>query len=367
MRLISTSHLKPETTLGKSIYNERNQVLLHEGVVLSERMISRLIEMGVPYVYIKDPKTEHIIPKSSLDEKIRRESIKAIEDTFEQIDNGVTISDSSFVIEQASKKFMQLIRSIMFELKDNKELLTILSDVFIHDHYIFTHSFNVTLYSLAIGMELKLNQKQLEILGMGAILHDVGKMKVSLDVLLKPGKLTDDEYSEMKKHAEYGFQILKEVNTIPLLVAHCAYQHHERINGSGYPRGLKEADIHYYGKIIAVADVFDAVTSNRVYRKAMLPHEGLEILYAGSGSMFDRGIVEAFRKSVAVYPVGLTVILNDKRVGIVSKQNTGISDRPIIQILEEDGKRIENPYEVNLVECLDIVIIDCDTTLQSGI
>lgn len=365
MRLLSTEHLKPETMLGKSIYNERDQVLLHEGVVLTERMIKRLIELGIPYVYVKDPKTEHIVPKNTVPEKLRHESIKAIENTFRQIEKEGTITGGSFVIEKASKRFMELIRTIMLEIKDNKELLSILADMHVHDQYIFTHSYNVTLYSLAIGMELKLSQKQLEILGLGAILHDVGKIDVSLDVLLKPGKLTEEEYEEIKKHAECGFQILKGVGTIPLLVAHCAYQHHERNNGSGYPRGLHEKDIHYFGKIIAVADVFDAVTSNRIYRKAMLPHEGLEILYSGSGTLYDQEIVEAFRKSVAIYPVGLTVILNDKRVGIVSKQNTGVSDRPIVQIIEENNMEVETPYEVNLLESLDTLIVDCDTTLLS--
>ena len=95
-----------------------------------------------------------------------------------------------------------------------------------------------------------------------------------------------------------GFAILKGVKTVPLIVAHCAYQHHERLDGTGYPRGLKNTEIHYFAKIIAVADVFDAITSNRVYRNAMLPHEGLEILYAGCGRLFDLKIVEAFRSAV---------------------------------------------------------------------
>ncbi|PAF17147.1 hypothetical protein CHH61_23915, partial [Shouchella clausii] len=91
------------------------------------------------------------------------------------------------------------------------------------------------------------------------------------------------------------------VETIPLLVAHCAFQHHERLNGSGYPRGLQGNEIHDFGKIIAIADVFDAVTSNRIYRQAMLPHEGLEVLYAGAGKLFDKKVIEVFRQAVAVY------------------------------------------------------------------
>ncbi|WP_042352228.1 HD-GYP domain-containing protein [Bacillus massiliigorillae] len=362
MRLVSTEFLKPETVLGKTIYNTQQQILLNEGVSLTERMITRLRELGIQYVYIKDARTNHIQPFNTLSEKVRKDSLIAIETSFTDIHDKESIVGSSIVLEKNSKKFMELIRTILDEIKDHSELLSILSDVHIYDEYIFIHSFNVTLYSLAIGIKLGLSQKDLEILGIGAILHDVGKMYVPYDILMKPGKLTQSEYIEMQKHTDYGFHILKRVATIPLLVAHCAFQHHERVDGTGYPRGLLDKDIHLFGKIIAVADVFDAVTSNRVYRQAMLPHEGLEILYAGAGTLFDSNIVETFRKAVAIYPLGLNVVLNNNKEGVVSKQNDGMSDRPVITILKENGKDIEDSYELDLKQHLDIMIIGCDIT-----
>ncbi|MFS0780307.1 HD-GYP domain-containing protein [Bacillus sp. 1P06AnD] len=360
MRLISTEYVKSGQVLGKTIYNDSRHALLQEGVVLTERMIIRLKELGIPFVYIDDNLTAGIQPRNTVSDKVRSESIRTIEKVFQEVGAQNTNLNSSFVIEKAAKKLNAIISNVLTEIKQNTNLLTILSDMYIHDSYIFIHSFNVTLYSLAIGLQLKLNQKQLETLGLGAILHDVGKTKIPADILLKPGRLTEDEYEEIKKHAEHGFQMLKEAGTVSLLVAHCAFQHHERLNGSGYPRGLMGTDIHDYGKIIAVADVFDAVTSNRVYRKAMLPHEGLEILYSGSGTMFDQEIVEAFRRAVAIYPVGLTVVLNDGRVGVVCKQNTGISDRPVVRIIEENHHPVGEPYEIDLLKKMDLVIVDCD-------
>ncbi|MFE4705261.1 HD-GYP domain-containing protein [Peribacillus simplex] len=167
-------------------------------------------------------------------------------------------------------------------------------------------------------MELNINDKNLEILGLGAILHDVGKMLVPLETLHKTGKLTEKEFEQIQKHADYGFHLIKNVHTVSLIVANCAYQHHERLDGSGYPCRIKGDEIHYSGKIIAVADVFDAVTSNRVYRKAMLPHRGLEVLNAGVGKKFDNTVIEALRRAVAIYPNGLSVELNDGRQGVVS-------------------------------------------------
>lgn len=362
MRLVTTDSVQPGTILAKSIYNEKGQVLLNEGIELKEGMLDRLLSLGITYIYIKDGLTDDLIINNPIPDQLRTQAIQSIETTFQQVQN-IDRLTGSFVIEKASKKFKELIRFLLTEIKSNQDLLTLLSDVYTYDNYIFTHSLNVTMYSLAIGMEMKLTPKELEALGLGAILHDVGKMKIPTEILFKPGKLTKEEYDQMKTHAEAGFQILRNVDSISLLVAHCAYQHHERIDGSGYPRGINGEQIHPFGKIIAVADVFDAVTSNRVYRKAMLPHDGLEILYSGVGNLFETKVVEAFRRAVAIYPVGITVLISDGRKGVVCRQNIGLSDRPVVRILEEDGVEIA-PYELDLASHLSLVITDCDTTFQ---
>ncbi|WP_405196576.1 HD-GYP domain-containing protein [Virgibacillus necropolis] len=131
------------------------------------------------------------------------------------------------------------------------------------------------------------------------------------------------------------------------------------MDGSGYPRGIAGNDIHPYAKIIAVADVFDAVTSNRSYRDAMLPRDGLEILYAGAVNLFDKEIVEAFKRSVAVYPNGLAVELSDNRLGVVVRQHKHLCDRPIVRIITDESKQDNSPYEIDLSRCLSITIKAC--------
>lgn len=364
MRIVETKSVPPGTILAKTIYNGSGQILLQEGVELNDRMIKRLKDLNILYIYIEDERTADIRYKESIPRELKQKAIKTIEATFQQIDLNASTA-SSIVLEKASKKFVDTIRQLLNEIKSNEELLSLLSDVLTYDEYIFTHSYNVTLYSLAIGLELDLPEKELETLGLGAILHDVGKINIPDEILLKPGKLTDDEFEIVKQHSEVGFQLLKNVHNLSLLVAHSAYQHHERLNGSGYPRGIKGNEIHLFGKIIAVADVFDAVTSNRVYRKAMLPHNGLEILFAGSGTLFEEKIVNAFRRSVVIYPTGMTVQLSNGLKGVVSNQNHGLCDRPIIRILEEDGQPI-TPYEFDLLKELSVVITDCDTTFHKS-
>lgn len=362
MRYVATNTVKPGTKLARGIYNDKGQILLNEGVVLQEGLIKRLNEIGIPHIYIQDKDTKDIFYKEVIPRELKTKAIKTIEETFHQVQLDRTLP-SSIAIEKASQNMIKIVRDLHKEIKSNNDLVSLLSDVFTYDNYIFTHSFNVTLYSLAIGMELGLSQKEVEILGLGAILHDVGKMKIPTEILFKPGKLTEEEFAEIKKHPQTGYDILRDVQTISLIVAHCAYQHHERINGSGYPRGIKGDDIHYFAKIIAVADVFDAVTSDRIYRGAMLPHNGLEILFAGSRTLFEEEIVNAFKRSVAIYPVGLTVELSDGRKGVVVKQNKHISNRPVIRILEEEGEEV-TPYEIDLVEELSVVISGCDTTFR---
>lgn len=363
MRLISTISLEQGVALAKPIYNGKGQVLISEGVPLTERMIDRLINMGITYVYIDDPFTRDVEIKSPISEKTRKEAVETIEQTLEVVKKEKSLS-KVFVFEQLGKKFSFVVRDILDQIKNHKDVISLLSEVSTYDHYIFTHSLNVTIYSLALGVGLKLPQRKLEDLGMGAMLHDVGKMLVPYEILTKPAQLTKDEYNVIKKHAEDGFNILRNLPNVPLVAAHCAYQHHERLDGSGYPRGLVADEIHYFGRILAIADVYDAVTSNRVYRKALLPNEGLEILYAGAGSKFEQNMIETFRKSIAVYPVGLSVYLNDGRKGVVVRQNGGTSDRPVIRIIEENEVRLQTPYELDLMKELSVLIVETDTTLM---
>ncbi|WP_428911143.1 HD-GYP domain-containing protein [Niallia sp. Krafla_26] len=362
MRLVKTTTVRPGTRLGKAIYNDNGKVLVNKGVSLEERILKRLNELNITYIYIDDKQTEGIEFKDPISPQLRQEAVTTIKTTLKSVIDE-PISSKSFVLEKSVKQYQNIIRNIISELDSNSELMSILSDVCIHDNYIFTHSLNVTLYSLAVGMELNLKPAQLETVGLGSILHDIGKVTVPKEILLKPGRLTDQEFDVIKTHTTEGFDILRNSYSVPLLVAHCAFQHHERLDGSGYPRGIKGQEIHDFAKLIAVSDVFDAVTSNRVYRSAMLPHEGLELLYAGVERQYELNVVKAFHKAVAIYPVGITVELNDGRKGVVVKQNAALSDRPIVRILEENGEQVE-PYELNLEEKLSFVIIGCDTTFK---
>ncbi|WP_404453951.1 HD-GYP domain-containing protein [Virgibacillus necropolis] len=358
MRLASTKLLKPGTIVGQAIFNDSGKVLIQKGLSLTQQMINRLVQQGITYIYIEDELTNDIQIESVISEEARIDATKTIKDTFNDIkQNG--LADRSYILEKKGKQMSSVVERLLDEIMNKKDALSLLADVFVTDDYIFQHSLNVTIYSLAIGMELNLTKDKLVEIGVGSMLHDIGKIFIDPEILKKPTKLSSIEYEMIKCHTQYGYDFLRKQGGIPLMVAHCAFQHHERLDGSGYPRGIDGDQIHLYAKIIAVADVFDAVTSNRSYRDAMLPHEGLEILYAGAVNLFDKDIVEAFKRSVAVYPNGLLVELSDSRSGVIARQHKHLCDRPIVRVTKDEKQQHVLPYEIDLSKILSITIKAC--------
>lgn len=365
MRIVATALLKENTKLAKPICNENGIPLIQSGIPLTRQVIDRLIGLGIAYVYIEDDRTNDIDAKPVISEKTRAESIQLIKREFTKIADEMRLK-KRFNGDHLSKDFSKIIADILEEIKSNNDALMMLSDAFLHDSYIFSHSLNVTVYALGLALELKLSDKQILELGLGAILHDVGKMLTPPEILNKPGRLTKEEFEIMKQHTIDGFQMLKDLPNIPLLAAHCALQHHERMNGSGYPRGLKGDEIHLYAQILGICDVFDAVTSHRVYRRAMLPHEGLELLYSGSGTLYNTELIRAFRNIVAIYPDGLEVMLSDGRSGVVVKQNHELSTRPVVRIFKENGMEVK-PYDVDLMKTMNVTIVSCEMVLAEPV
>ncbi|WP_050181561.1 HD-GYP domain-containing protein [Domibacillus robiginosus] len=366
MRLVAVSSIRENVFLAESVWNSKGHILLKAGAELTPPIVKRLCSLGISYVYIEDARTDDIFIRPVLKEETRRAVLSVMSETFDQLKKDLSADSVKFGFHKMEKQFTTVVRDIISQIRRRKEAIDLLTHLHVHDNYIFNHSLNVTIYTLALSMKLKnLTAKQTEEIGLGAMLHDVGKMLIPALILKKPDKLTKDEFEVMKSHTELGFELLRKEHGLPLTAAHCALQHHERLDGSGYPRGLKGNEIHVFGKMIGIADVYDAVTSNRIYRKAMLPHEGMEILYAGSGIEFETDYIEKFRKAIVMYPTGLTVWLTDGRKGIVSEQNEHVSDRPILLILEEDGYNLDVPYKVNLAAETTVFIKETDTTLSN--
>lgn len=361
MRLISIKSLKEGMVLGRTIWNEAGHPLLQEDIQVSERVISRLIDLRIQYVYIKDDLSKDIESLDVVPIEVRKKVVAEITKTFKTMQK-VKSGSESFFLDQQSKVLYAIIDELLENILEDQNILTVLTDVFIYDNYVYQHSFQVTTYAIAIAKELNYTYEEIRQIALGALLHDVGKMLVPQDILMKPEKLTDEEFEEVRKHTTFGFDVLRGLHSISLLIAHCAFQHHERLDGSGYPRGLIDFEIHPYAKIIAVADVFDAVTSNRVYKTKMFPSQGISILQAGKGTLYDANIVDAFSGIIAHYPNGTTVVLSDGSRAIISKQNSHAPNKPWARIFEQNGELLSATFEVDL-RTTDLVINDVEMEL----
>lgn len=360
MRLISSNVLKPGMVLGRTIWNEAGSPLLKKDVTITEAIIDRLRQLNIQYVYIEDKLSSGIEIIETITPEERKKTVKKIADSFSKI-KGLDSKKASLVLDKNSKVIGEIVDDLLSVVVSNEEVLTVLTDAFLYDEYLYQHSFQVTVYSLSIAKELNYSHEDLKVIGIGALLHDVGKLVIPNSILSKPGRLSEEEFEEMKNHARYGFDILRNLHTVSLLVAHCAFQHHERIDGSGYPRGLMDFEIHPYAKIIAVADVFDAVTSDRVYRDKMLPSQGIAVIESGSGTLFDKRVVEAFKRSIVHYPNGTILLLSDGRRGVVVKQNVDNPGLPWVRIFEENSVVLNSTYLMNLAVEVDIHVEKVDT------
>jgi putative nucleotidyltransferase with HDIG domain len=230
-----------------------------------------------------------------------------------------------------------------------------------YDEYTFNHSVNVATLTLAIARGMGFDQKQLEEIGIGTLLHDIGKMKVPPRILNKPGKLNDEEWDEMKKHTNYGAEILRGSGFTETEVT-VAEQHHERFNGSGYMNRLQNENIHLYARIASLCDVYDALTAKRVYKPPMLPHLALAMVYKEKDVNFAAEMVMNFIKIVGIYPIGSLVRLSTGEVGVVISVNQSDFVRPQVSIIfSRRGIMKRNPILTDLVQERDKSIV---TTLD---
>ncbi|RXT08974.1 HD-GYP domain-containing protein [Ammoniphilus sp. CFH 90114] len=361
MRLVSIVNCESGMVLAKTIYHESGRKLLGEGFELSDKAINRLEEQGITHLYIKDGITDDIFVEDAIPLEVRREAVITIHTHFEAIQDG---QKGAIFHSRMIKDFKRILDLLISEIKGTKSVMNLLSHIQVRDHYVFSHSLNVTLYTLAVATKRGFNDKQLYEIGLGGLLHDIGKMMIPSEILHKPGRLTDEEFDEIKKHSEYGFELLRKQVDIPLLSAHCALQHHEKWNGKGYPRGLAGEQIHPYARTMAVGDVFDALTTHRVYRRAMLPHEAMEIIYADTNTHFEQGVVELFRRTIAIYPVGVTVKLNSGETAVVVGYNEHSPSRPLVRVIKDPaGNPLASHYELDLLKDLSCMIIECDAIL----
>lgn len=350
MRRVNIESINFGVKLARTIFSSDGGILLEQGVELRESYIEHLKNHGISEVYLEDDISQDIVVKDVIRDQTRSDAVVLVKKlmTNYQFTNSIDV--------EAVKK---TVNEILDELLGNDDILYNLSEIKSVDDYTFEHSVNVCILSLITGIGLGFDISRLRDLGTGAMLHDIGKLLIPREILKKPSQLTVEEFEEIKKHTILGYELLKKSGRVSLTSAYIAFGHHERYDGSGYPLQLKNENIHMYARIVAVADVYDALTSDRVYRKKLKPNEVFEYITSLGIHHFDPNVIENFVKYVTVYPVGTGVLLNTRERGIVVRDNRSLPTRPVIRIVyDENMKKKAVSKDIDLSEHTNIFIVD---------
>jgi len=268
MRRIRINELKNGMVVARTITDSDGRILLRSGIQLNEGYIDKLRNLGLNSVYIRDAFND-VEVHDVISDKTRLEAIRVIKDNFNALENQHKLN---------IRAVKTMVDQIIDELLADLTVLVNLNDIRAFDDYTFAHSVNVAVLSIMTGITLGYNNLQLKELGVGAILHDIGKTRIDKDILSKTGDLSKEEFDEVKRHTVYGFEILRHYPDVSLISAHIAFQHHERWDGNGYPRGLAREDILEYARIVSVCDVYDALLADRPYRASYTVTQALTIL-----------------------------------------------------------------------------------------
>lgn len=349
MLKIKTSAIMTGMKLSKSIFNRNGQLLIENGSTLKESYIKKLVYYDIDNVYINwdSDVSPEVADAIVLDTK--NEAMRVLRDSFKEIQVSKNVDID---------RLNELVGSIIEELLEKKGTLINLTNIRSIDDYTFTHSINVCILSLVMGLALNYEKEQLEYLGIGSLLHDIGKVGIEPSILNKPGSLTIDEFDIVKNHAIIGYDMVKYIDGISEESVTIIRDHHERYDGKGYPNGKKGNEIHEFARIVAVCDVYDALTSNRVYRLGMPPHIGIEYLLSMANHQFDEGLVKLFTKYISIYPKGTVVELESGDRGIVVDQNECLPTRPVIEVIYDiTGNKLGVPKIVDLAKNLNNGII----------
>lgn len=342
--------VRPGMVTARAIYDSDGKVLLNAGVELKESYIKRLKQLGFPALYIDDGISMSETVNEVITPELRIKTISTLRSAFLMVENSVRV-DANLIKNAANV--------IIEEIIANRDVLISINDIRNYDSYTLGHSVNVCVLAVVTGKSLDYPPQKLRELGVGALLHDIGKMRIPNEILVKTDPLTPEEYEILKGHAAAGFEILREYEEISALSTHVAYQHHERINGTGYPRGLRGAEIHEFARLVAICDTFDAMTTDRLYKPGVTPSKALQTLESLKNFQFDAELVNAFMENIALYPVGSMVVLNTGERGIVVDVHKSARNRPIVRVvLDKEGRRLADFVEIDLNKEHALSIVD---------
>ena len=352
MIYIPVDLLKNGMVLAQDVYTTiGGNPLLAKGQLIKDTYISKLKTFNISGVYIEGSFSIDVQMIPMIDEELKTRSLVQLKSAFKDF------AINGKVMVSSIKLLMEIAHALVDDILTKEEILINLIDLKGYDDYTYQHSLSVAIIAVSIGSKMGLSKSVLVELALSGLLHDLGKLSVPIAILNKPDKLTSKEYDIIKLHPEKAVKQLERNKMIPRNAIQGIITHHERIDGNGYPKGLSGNSIPLFGRILAIADVFDALTSNRPYREAAFPNDAIEYMMANASVQFDYEILKAFLKAVVAYPVGMLVALSNGDKALVVKNNEENTLRPIVRLIDNGETQHTDIDLMNNQEYRNITIV----------
>ena len=348
---ISIDELKPGMYVQGIVEQRGKMKIKSQGKVTKQAVIDQLRKKGILKLLVdpsKEFKPEEALEEPSPDQE-PEEPTEDVEEDEEKVAFDEELAVAKKLHDQGKAEQGKMLKAIAkglpVDLKIPKEFseqlvgsidrnpnaLMCLSKIREKDSYLLEHSLNVAILLANFAKYLDMEEEEVQELALAGFLHDVGKIKIPDDILHKPGRLTDPEMNIMRDHVYHGICTLEEMG-LPEHIIRTMSEHHERLDGYGYPEGLRGDEISLYGRMIAIVDTYDAITADRVYKAGMPSQKALKILMGDSPKMYDLELVQKFVKCVGIYPVGSLVQLSNEHIGMVTKQNESSPLKPRVKV-----------------------------------
>lgn len=361
-KYMRTRQLKPGMIIDQVIKDPTGRNLVVQGSAVDDYIIESLIKMGIMSVYIRDGEYDPNDPDKILSPKAAakvkelrtddRSKVKLTDSVKKRVSEGI-----QFVYNNPdSDEFVQatdtITDALMTAITENDAIAVDINALKTSDEYTFKHSVDVATISMILAKQLDMSEKEIHEIGVTGLLHDIGKTKVPPEILNKPARLTDDEFAIMKKHSLFGYHMIKDRPEFNNAICMGVLQHHEKINGHGYPLGFDEHKICPYAKILSIADIYDALVTKRPYKEAFSQRDAVEMIMSMTNEL-DITAMKAFLSSMILYPVDSIVQLSNGERARVVKNNEHYILRPTV--VGVDSGRV---YDLgDDLKCASIIIL----------
>jgi HD-GYP domain-containing protein (c-di-GMP phosphodiesterase class II) len=391
-------NVRPGMVLAADVTDEAGRVLLRRGVPLTNSFIHALQRSGHLSVFIEDGLADDIPRRDIISSSLRRSTATHLSTVFngavmaarlDEDDKPVSVDDAierlggnEIGVDEgwraAVDKLFDDVERLLNEVLD-PDTEASLETLKTHNDYTYQHSVDVAAVGTLLGQRAGLDREELRELALGCLVHDIGKVYIDNAILDKPGKLTPQEFEEIKKHPRMGFELVRRMPLASILPAHVSYQHHERQDGRGYPRNLTGSNhiirasaekldgrrMLLIAEIAAVADVYSALTSDRSYREALRHDVAADMIAGMAGSHLNRDVVRLFERTFPRFPVGHWVEVTTGPQtgwrGVVVSTHPAAPDRPLVRLLSDDrGEPLANPAEIDtrVADRLGMALVD---------